>query len=128
MMNSDQSHLATLATRITTSSAMNPALTMCLIAVPLCLSISGGLFFASQYIAASLFMLIGIVPAAIACWQLVYFTLRDPDRLQREQHVEKKMMIQQQIGVRTEDGMKEIPIQISPVMIANPEAKDATSE
>ena len=127
-MKMDQNHLATLATRITTSSAMNPSLIMCLIAVPLCFGLAGAMFLTDRIWPALLFIVLGGIPAAIACWQLVFFTIKDPDRLQREQHVEKKMLIQQQIGIRTQDGMKEIPIALSPMLTGNPQTEGAQGE
>jgi hypothetical protein len=89
---------------------MNPSLILCLIVCPLSLIGSGSLFHFGQPVPASLMALIACWPIGIAGWQLIRFTIRDPDRLQREQHVEKMLQIRNHLGIKADDTITEIPL------------------
>jgi len=127
-MSLDQSHLATMATRISTSSAMNPSLMLCLMVTPLCFLAAGSLFHLAQVLPALLFVLIGVVPLGIASWQLVRFTIRDPDRLQQERHIENKMLIQHRMGIKEDGQFREVPLALSDTLTGNPQVQDRAGE
>lgn len=97
---------------------MNPALILCLIVCPLALLGSGSLFHFGQPVPASLMALIACWPLGIAGWQLIRFTVRDPDRLQREQHVENMLQIRNHLAIKADDAITEIPL--STDLIGNP--------
>lgn len=122
----DQSHLATMATKMSTSSAMNPALLLCLIVCPLAFLSAASLFHFDHVFAASLLILIGCWPLGIAGWQLIRFTTHAPDRLQREQHVERMLQIRSQLSVKGIDGIRDIPIHSE--LSNNPQLEDKTVE
>jgi hypothetical protein len=124
-MRQDQ-HLQTIATRVTTTSALNPALTLCLMVCPLLFGLSGVLFYAGLTVPGSACICIASVPLLIACWQIVLFTLRDPNRLQREQHLENMLAIQNKIGVKEDGVVREI--EIPAILTQNPISKEADSE
>jgi hypothetical protein len=109
-MRLNQSHLASLATTISTSSAMNPVLVMCLIICPFALAAAGGLYWAKHTIPATLFFVLGCTPVAVGLWQLIIFTINDPDRLQREQHIERMTQIRGQITVRQGEEINAVPV------------------
>lgn len=109
-MRQNQSHLASLAKTISTSSAMNPALVLCMIICPLSLVVAGGLFWGNLIVPATLFFILGCSPVLVGLWQLVTFTVKDPDRLQREQHVERMTEIRGQLTVRRGDEVTAVPI------------------
>ena len=70
-MGNDQSHLATLAAKMSTSSAMNPGLVFCLIVSPISLVSAASLFHFGAVGPALLFTAVAIYPIAIAGWQLI---------------------------------------------------------
>lgn len=124
-MRQDQ-HLQTIATRVTTTSALNPALTLCLMVCPLAFAIAGGLFYAGLHYPGALLSAVGIAPLAITCWQIVHFTRDDPDRLQREQHLENMLAIQNKIGIKEDGVVREI--EVPAILTQNPLSKDADNE
>ena len=67
-----------------------------------------------------------IVPLLIACWQLIHFTLKDPSRLQREQHNERMLEIRQRIEVKEGGVIKQVPI--SSNLTGNPQIEDQRGE
>lgn len=70
-----------------TSSATLPALILAAICVP-----SGFSFAALGPSPANYFGLaIAVVAVLFVMWQIVHFTIRDPDRLHNERHIEAKM-------------------------------------
>lgn len=119
-------HLATMARRLTTSSAMNPSLVLCLMVSPLSFGISGGLFYAHAAIPACMFVAIGFSPVAVALWQLVKFTNGDVSRLQDGTHNENMFRLSQGIGVREGDTVTERPISGS--LMSNPTLEDRRGE
>lgn len=125
-MTVDQSHLSTIATGVSTTSVMNPTLTLCLIICPLSLVGAGSLFHFHQNIPASVILAMAIVPLMIACWQLIHFTLKDPARLQREQHNERMLEIRQRIEVKEGNTIKQVPI--SSKLTGNPQIVDQSGE
>lgn len=70
-----------------TSSAIKPALILAGICVPSGLSLAG--------LGAAPFNYFGITLAvgavAFVMWQIAHFTIRDPDRLHNERHIEAKL-------------------------------------
>lgn len=110
MIGINQSHLASMATRVTTTSAMNPILMLVLMVAPLSFMVSLALFHLNQAVAGSFFAVVGAIPILLAGWQACYFTIKDPKRLQREQHLENMFAIESKIGVKSEEGIREIPI------------------
>lgn len=125
-MNYDQSHLATIATKASTTSVMNPTLMLCLIVCPLSIIGSVSLYQFHQVIPASVVLVVGMAPLAIACWQLIHFTKAEPWRLQREQHNENMLQIKNRIEVRDGDGIKQFPI--SSPLTGNPQLTDQGDE
>lgn len=122
----DQSHLATMATRASTSSVMNPTLMLCLIVCPLGLTGAVSLFHFGQSVAASVVLAIVVAPITIACWQLIYFTKKEPARLQREQHNENMLAIRNRIEVKDGNSITQVPI--SNRLSDNPRIGDAGDE
>lgn len=121
-MKLDQSHLATLATKMTTSSAMNPALTLCLMVCPIAFVAAVSLFHFGLPWPAMAFVLVGVWPLGIAGWQLIHFTLKEPNRLQREQHLERMTEIQTMLAVKEGDNIRELPV--SDQLAGNPQIED----
>ncbi|RYG98290.1 MAG: hypothetical protein EON58_07555 [Alphaproteobacteria bacterium] len=111
---------------MSTSSAMNPALLLCLIVCPLAFTLGGSLFHFNHPIAATLMTCIGIYPLLITGWQVVYFTTRQPDRLQREQHIENMTQIRSRLGIK-EDG-KIIEVPVSQKLTGNPHGEGVSGE
>lgn len=110
LMEQDSSHLATIAHKVTTSSAMTPALLLCLIVCPVALLGTISLFYWEVWPAAILILLVGCVPLVMACWQIVHFTRTDPNRLQGEEHLERMLQIKQTIGIKDGDTLKMINV------------------
>lgn len=125
-MANDQSHLAAIAAKISTSSAMNPGLLFCLIICPLAIMGAISLFHLNHVVAGSVFVAIACYPILIVGWQLIRFTTIDPDRLQRDEHVQRMFKMQHTIGIKGQDGLKTIPI--AGEMTSNPALEDRTSE
>lgn len=109
-----------------TSSAMNPALLLCLIICPSCIVAAATLFAFNHPVPASVLLVIGCYPLGIAGWQLIRFTLKDPDRLQREQHIENKMQIRALVGIKDHGELKEVAV--SGQLMGNPKLEDQSSE
>jgi len=111
--------IAGVSRHIATSSALNPALLLCAICSPICFTLS---YFTDGLLRAG-FFLAGITPLTIAAWQIVRFTLNDPDRLQNDRHVENKMLISR-FGVRQGEVTHEVIIPPSGEQGPNPLAED----
>ena len=109
-MGNDQSHLATLAAKMSTSSAMNPGLVFCLIVSPLALLSGASLFHVGTVWPALMFTGVGVFPIAIAGWQLIRFTRKDPDRLQRDEHVQRMFQLQHTVGIKEHDELKQVTV------------------
>lgn len=110
---------AAASKHLASSSALNPTLSLSLVAV------AGGYglaYFAPPPMSYAAFV-VGTLPVLIACWQIVRFTLIDPDRLQHDTHVENKMMISL-IGENSDSGTKQIIIKNDTPMIDNPHISD----
>jgi len=122
-MRQSHSHLNSVAKGITTSSAMNPSLVLCLIMCPISLIAACSLFVAGKVVPGGLFFLLGVSPAAVAMWQLVKWTNSDPDRLQREDHVERMTEMRGLLTVKAEDGLKAVPV--STLLTSNVKPEDA---
>ena len=105
---------------------MNPALLLCLMVCPLAFAAAGGLFYAEQVFAALVFVIIGIWPLGIAGWQIIKFTNDSPDRLQREEHLERMFEMKSQLVVREGDKLKSVPI--SDHLTGNPQIEDKRDE
>lgn len=101
---------------------MNPALLLCLIVCPLAFLAAGSLFHFKQLFPALLFVTVGLWPLGIAGWQLIYFTKKDPNRLQRDQHNENMLAIKHQIAVKQGDKIVEVPV--PDYLIENPQVED----
>jgi hypothetical protein len=112
----DPSPWVTFARQISTSSAVNPSLVLCAIVAPLCLLLAYLTEPPFNYGLASL----GAAPILMTLWQIVRFTIKDPDRLQNDRHVEEKMRIGHLIGVNEGGQNRELPIALTPTMIDNP--------
>jgi len=89
---------------------MNPVLVMCLIICPLALAAAGGLYWGKHVLPATLFFVLACSPVAVGLWQLIMFTIKDPDRLQREQHVERMTEIRGQLTVRQGNEITAVPV------------------
>ena len=116
-----QDHLAQVTKRLKTSSAVVPALLLSVICVPIG---ALGLRFAEERLDI-LFGALIVVPPLLAALQIVFFTFADRDRLQNEDHVERKMLLR---TFRPEIGDARSVLEISgdQSLIANPSAKDGT--
>ena len=64
------------------------------------------------------FMLSAGLPIAVALWQIIRFTLKDPYQLRNDRHVER--MTELRMGFQSEDGSLEIPMPADPLLIENP--------
>jgi hypothetical protein len=126
LMNQRQGHLAAIARNMTTTSAMNPVLLLCLIICPICL-VSGGVMLARGNLLGLIFMAFAGAPLLIACWQIVYFTMIAPDRLQREQHVEKMAAMRHAILQKTDAGLLELPVSAG-ALTSNPALEEVRGE
>lgn len=81
--------IAQIVKQFKISSAIVPGLALAGIAIPVgCV----GAIWASES-AATLFSWIALVGIAIPALQILFFSLMDRDRLQNEEHVEKKLII-----------------------------------
>lgn len=118
-MKIDQPHLSLLATRISASSAMNPVLLLCLMVCPLAFAGAIGLFEFDRPIGAGVMTAVGCWPLAIAGWQLIRFTLDDPDRLQKEEHLRRMFELRQELTIK--EGGKIVDLPISTRLTANPQ-------
>jgi len=61
-----------------------------------------------------------LIMPAVAIYQLLFFTHNDPDRLQNEHHVEKKIALNNRIGFRSEGESMEVVIPLDGLVINNP--------
>lgn len=108
---------ASVVEKISTSSAINPSLVMTAICVPCGSALAyWGTYpiSAAGAAIAGLSVLSGII-------QIQWFTFRDPDRLQHDRHIERKMIIEQQrIGYRSQDGAIEVAVPDTTALIENP--------
>lgn len=120
------SQFATLASKMTTSSAMNPGLVFCCIVVPIGLLGGISFFHVGLPIPGAIFTLIGCYPIAIVGWQLIHFTNKEPDRLQREQHVEKMQEMRHALAVKDHGQITEIAI--TGDLTGNPQLEDRSGE
>jgi hypothetical protein len=85
----DDKHLAQVTKRLKTSSAVVPALIFSLIALP---TAAAGLTFAPESV-RWLFIALVLIPLLLTAGQILFFTITDRDRLQNEEHVERKMLL-----------------------------------
>lgn len=99
-----------MAARMSTSSAMNPGLLFCLLVCPLCSVGAISLFHFGLWIPASIFTLMSCFPVAIVGWQLIRFTIKDPDRLQRDEHLQRMFELRSTVGIKDDGELKEITI------------------
>lgn len=85
---------AQVTKRLRTSSAVVPALVLTAICTPC------GLLAARFFEGALTFacFVLAMLPPFVAISQVIFFTFIDRDRLQNEDHVERKMMIAKGIG------------------------------
>lgn len=122
-MNSiDSPSLAQVTKSLKTSSAVVPALLLTAICLPL-----GALAAALVPAPVSyLFVALALICPIATLLQIVFFTFFDRDRLQNEEHVERKMMLTQ---MRSEIGDSNAVIEAKPaeMLIANPSAAEGNS-
>jgi hypothetical protein len=85
----DDKHLAQIRKRLKTSSAVVPSLIFSLIAIP---TASAGMILGSET-TRPMFMVLLLVPVVLTAGQILFFTIFDRDRLQNEEHVERKMLL-----------------------------------
>ena len=102
----DNQHLAQITKRLRTSSAVVPALIFTAIAVPAGVT---GLIVGAPSLSGFFQALIGM-PIALTALQIVFFTLFDRDRLQNEEHIERKMLLS---GLRPQLGDSQSTIDLS---------------
>ena len=88
MIGSNQ-HLAQISKRLKTSSAVAPSLIFSAIALPFG---SAGIAFGPTDF-KDFFAVLAGVPVGLTALQIVFFTLFDRDRLQNEEHLEKRMLL-----------------------------------
>lgn len=116
-MDDNTSAWASVVEKISTSSAINPSLVMTAICVPC----GTALAYWATYplsIAGAAIAGIAVISAIV---QIQWFTFTDPDRLQHDKHIERKMLINQKsIGYLTKDGPLEVQIPDTSVLIENP--------
>ena len=105
---------------------MNPSLLLCLIVCPLAFGGAISLFHFKIVFGALLFTAIGFWPLGICGWQLIRFTLKDPDRLQREQHVENMLQIKSHLSVKDGGEIRQIPI--TGELVGNPQLGNNADE
>jgi len=105
----------TVAQRVRSSSALAPVIVLNLLNLTpfmLALHLSGGVTW-------------GIAPflvlPAVAVYQLLYFTHRDPDRLQNERHIERKIALSNRIGFRVDGESMETIVSLGGEVINNPQ-------
>lgn len=125
-MRDDQSHLATMAAKMSTSSAMNPGLLFCLLICPISLIGATSLFHLGHWFAAGILTAICCWPIAIVGWQLIRFTVSDPDRLQRDEHLQRMFELRSAVGIKEHGELKEI--MISGELGGNPALEDQSEE
>ncbi|HTG38179.1 hypothetical protein [Sphingomonas sp.] len=114
--------MAQVTKSLKTSSAVVPALLLTAICLPL-----GAL--AAAFVPAPvsyLFVALALICPIATLLQIVFFTFFDRDRLQNEEHVERKMMLTQ---MRSEIGDSNAVIEAKPaeMLIANPSAAEGNS-
>lgn len=100
---------------VTTSSALNPSLVLCLVCLPTGLV---GLMLGLETWHL-LFGCLTFIPPLLTAAQIVWFTFFDRDRLQNERHVEQKMLIASRQAFGDKAGIFEIPLN-SQNLIDNP--------
>ena len=110
---------AAVSKHLASSSALNPTLQLALMAVLAGYTLAKFAPYPMNYMA----FVIGTLPILIACWQIVKFTINDPDRLQHDTHVENKMMISL-IGENSADGSRQIVINNEGPLTDNPQISD----
>lgn len=118
-MNQPTQNFGQIISSLRTKSAANPAL----IFAALCLA--GGVPGALIAVAPTTYFFLGVIALGLllAASQIIYFTLKDPDRLQDEQHVENKMLINS-MNPMLGDSTHLIQLDAEPTMIGNPRLED----
>ena len=107
--------LARVTKTVATSTALNPTLMLAaLLGLPCFL-----LGFFSPVPISYLLDVCGVAVLVTAIWQIIRFTIHDPDRLQNDRHVENKMMIST-LGGKFGDEKLEIAIPANAISTANP--------
>ncbi|HEX8525431.1 hypothetical protein [Allosphingosinicella sp.] len=111
----ENQHLAEITKRLRTSSAVVPSLLFAAIALP---TGAAGLMFGKEN-TQPVFIGILLLPMLLTFGQIVFFTIFDRDRLQNEDHVERKMLIGQ---ARSEmgDANSVIELETGGKLIGNP--------
>lgn len=115
--------IAGITRSIATSSALNPTLILAAICTPASLVLSR---FSSGYEQVALLAIAGAVPL-VALAQIVWFTIKSPDRLQHENHVENKMLISR-MGENSNDGARQILIDNNTILTENPKISDESQK
>jgi len=116
-MSSEPSAWGQIIQHISTSSALNPALIACAICVPTGLTLAGLASIIELKIVGAV---IALAPVVATTFQLLYFTIKEPERLQSEKHIEHKMVIAHQISIRKGDDIVDIALPIQSSVIENP--------
>lgn len=119
MIPTENPSMAQVSKSLRTSSAVVPSL----ILTAICLPAGAIASVMSDPPLHFLFVFIALICPLATLLQIVFFTFADRDRLQNEEHVERKMMLTQ---MRPEfgDGTEVIEISKTDKLIANPSAKD----
>lgn len=113
-------YLASVATNMRTSSVMNPTVIMAIAALVALVPAAVLLAKFGFPMFAAVTGFVAVLPMLVGCWQIIHFSLKDPDRLQREEHVERKIALQQQaIGIKVDNQIREVPV--SAELTANPQ-------
>jgi purine-cytosine permease-like protein len=111
-------HFAHVTKSLRTSSAIVPALVLTAICLPIGAIAAAMTPAPLNYI----FMATAIIPPIVAILQIAFFTFADRDRLQNEEHVERKMLLSQ---MRPEfgDATSVIEVDNAHSLMSNPKAK-----
>ncbi|WP_152542572.1 hypothetical protein [Sphingobium sp. Ant17] len=115
-----------MAAKMSTSSAMNPGLIFCLMICPLSLGGSITLFRFGMPIPASALLAICCWPIGIVGWQLIRFTIKEPDRLQRDEHLQRMFELKSTVGIKDHGQIKEVTV--SSQLATNPALENRSEE
>jgi hypothetical protein len=121
MNSSELSIVKQISARLKTSSAVVPAL----LAAAISMSIGGAGLAISNGKHEVLFSICLLAPLAVLLLQITFFTLWDRDRLHNEEHIERRMMIDQERSIIGDnETRKQITLENSGHLIGNESAGD----
>ena len=113
---------AEISRSISSSSAMNPALLTVLLATVPSLILLPLVPPPVTYF----LMITAAAPMAVALWQIVRFTNRDPSQLRNDKHVER--MTELKLGRRNDNGYEEWILPANGPLIENPAIENEEGE